>query len=182
MRPGKNIVYTLGHSTRKINEMLEIIESLGIEIVIDIRRWPSSRKAPWFNRETLQTVLQERGVRYLWLGKELGGYRKFGVDIPYDLKGASCFKSEGFRAYALYVTTNHEAEAAVNEIVRLAGEKNALILCAERLPWRCHRKIIADILTLKGFNVVHILDKTHYIKHKPSKCVTLTDHGKIKYI
>jgi uncharacterized protein (DUF488 family) len=174
------IVYTLGHSNRSLRELLEIIGWLEAEVVADIRRWPGSRRYPWFSREALSRALECMGVEYLWLGRWLGGYRRLGRDVA-DTGGARCFESPGFRAYALYVTTNPEAWDALMGLERVAVERRLLILCMERLPWRCHRKIVSDILTLHGFRVIHIIDPGRQVDHKPAPCARLLPDGRVAY-
>ena len=174
------VVYTLGHSSRSIGEFLGLLKAHGVDVVVDVRRWPSSRRFPWFNKSELERVLDEHGIGYIWLGGPLGGYRRFGVDVE-DTGGASCFESEGFRAYALYVTTSSKAWSAIKELERLAREKTVAIICRERLPWRCHRKIISDILVLHCFQVVHIISSDRRVLHKPSKCAKILGDGRIVY-
>ncbi|MEB2836972.1 MAG: DUF488 family protein [Desulfurococcales archaeon] len=172
-------VYTIGHSTRSLEELLGLLVERGVEVVVDVRRWPKSRRYPWFNREHLEEALRSAGIEYTWLGGPLGGRRRLGVDAP-DTGGATCFESPGFRAYAIYLTTNPTAIQAMQELEALASRRLVAILCAERLPWRCHRKIIADWLALKGFEVIHIIDKHRETRHKPSKCATIRD-GRVTY-
>jgi uncharacterized protein (DUF488 family) len=169
---GARIVYTLGHSTRSLEEVLAIIKRRNVQLVVDVRRWPTSRRSPWFNRETLKASLEGLGVEYRWMGDVLGGYRRFGVDVE-DTGGASCFESEGFRAYAIYLTTNPDAVKAMRILEELASQRLVLILCSERLPWRCHRKIIADWLVLKGFRVIHVIEDDREIPHRPSRCARI---------
>ncbi len=176
----RSIVYTLGHSNRSLEELLSIIKALGAEVVVDVRRWPTSRKYPWFSSESLRGALASVGVRYLWMGGPLGGYRRFGVDVE-DTGGASCFESQGFRAYALYLTSNPEAFKAMERLEDIAERYNVVILCSERLPWRCHRKIISDWLVLKGFKVIHIIEPGRRVEHKPSPCARLVG-GRVVYV
>jgi len=173
------VVYTLGHSTRSLGEVLAIVRRRGVELVVDVRRWPTSRRRPWFSKEALRAALEGVGVEYRWMGDVLGGYRRFGVDVE-DTGGASCFESEGFRAYAIYLTMNPEAVRAMRILEEQALRKVTLILCSERLPWRCHRKIIADWLVLRGFRVIHVIDDDREIPHKPSKCAR-SEGGKVYY-
>ncbi len=174
------IVYTVGHSNRSLEELLRLLKRRGIELVIDVRRFPGSRKFPWFNRENLAHELSRIRVGYLWLGDKLGGFRRLGVDVE-DTGGATCFTSPGFRAYALYVTTNPYAWEAVLRVEGLARSKRTALLCRERLPWHCHRKILSDILVLHGFTVYHIIDENRVIKHKPARCAKLLPDGRVIY-
>ena len=174
------IVYTVGHSNRSLEELLRLIKHKEIELVIDVRRFPGSRKFPWFSRENLELELRRAGIEYLWLGDRLGGFRRFGVDVE-DTGGATCFVSPSFRAYALYVTTNPDAWEAVLRVEELARSKRTALLCRERLPWRCHRKILSDVLVLHGFTVYHIIDEDRLIRHKPAGCAKLLPSGRVIY-
>jgi uncharacterized protein (DUF488 family) len=177
----RRIVYTLGHSTRSLQEFFDILSYYGVELVIDVRRWPTSRRFPWFRKEVLEKELREKGYIYLWMGDVLGGYRRIGIDVPEGVEGASCFTSEGFRAYALYVTLVEDAWRAVLRLEELARQYRTVIICKERLPWRCHRKILADILELHGFKVKHVIEKGRVIPHRLSRCVKLRSDGRAIY-
>ncbi len=173
-----DVVYTIGHSSRGIEEFLETLASLGIRLVVDVRRWPSSRKYPHFNRGNLESALSQHGIKYLWI-PELGGYRRFGVDVE-DLGIATCFESEGFRAYVTYILTSPTAEEALLRLEELARSYRTAIMCSERVPWRCHRKIIADWLLSRGFRVVHIIDPGRLVEHKPTRCAVV-EGGRLTY-
>ncbi len=175
----KPTVYTIGHSSRSLDELLELLLGHGVQVVVDVRRWPRSRRNPQYNMEELRGRLSESGIEYIWLGSELGGYRKLGVDAP-DTGAGKCFKSEGFRAYAIYITTSTAAQEALERLAELAGSKLVAIMCSERLPWRCHRKIISDWLIARGFRVLHIIDREHVVEHKLTKCAEVVD-GKLVY-
>ena len=174
------VVYTVGHSSRRLEELLSLLLARGVEVVVDVRRYPSSRRYPWFSRGALERALGEHGIRYEWAGDVLGGYRRFGVDVE-DTGGATCFQSPGFRAYAVYVTTRPEPWRALQRLEQLARRARLAILCRERLPWRCHRKIIADVLALHGLRVVHVIDADREAVHKPSKCARLLPDGRVVY-
>jgi len=164
---GGRVVYTVGHSTRSLEELLRILEGLGARVVFDVRRWPRSRRFPWFNRESLEAELARRGVRYVWLGEELGGRRS--GDGP-----GSCIRSKGFRAYATYLASSREAQRAIEAIEEEASRgPGVVVLCTERLPWRCHRWILADWLVLRGSRVVHVIDLGRSVEHRPAPCARL---------
>ncbi|AOL15410.1 hypothetical protein BFU36_00175 [Sulfolobus sp. A20] len=169
------ILYTVGHSNRTLDELIELLLEYKIGLLVDVRRWPKSRKFPHFNKENLE----KQPIEYIWL-EELGGYRKFGKDVN-DLGIAKCFQSEGFRAYATYITTSEKAKNALDNLLKLASTRNVAIMCAERLPWNCHRKIISDWFYAKGFKVIHIIDKEHIIEHKLSKCASIRDNQLIYF-
>ncbi|MET1100978.1 MAG: DUF488 family protein [Pyrodictiaceae archaeon] len=177
----KTTIYTIGHSSRSLSQLLRLLRDKSVELVVDVRRWPSSKRFPWFNRSVLEEALRRHAIGYEWLGEVLGGYRRFGVDVE-DNGGATCFRSQGFRAYALYVTTNKKAQEALRQIEEKAKSRVTTILCMERIPWRCHRKIIADILVLHGLRVVHIIDEGYEVEHRPSRCARLQADGKVVYV
>lgn len=175
----QSIVYTIGYGGRTIFEFLEILSNYGIQIVVDVRRWNKSIKIQEFSGDNLKKALEVMGISYYWF-PELGGYRKFGVDVD-DYGIASCFKSEGFRAYATYVTTRIDIKLILNKTVDIVSTKRSVILCRERLPWRCHRKILSDFLVVKGFRVLHIIDINKLIEHKLSKCAVV-EKSELRYI
>ncbi|NOZ81545.1 MAG: DUF488 family protein [Candidatus Micrarchaeota archaeon] len=139
-------IYTIGHSTRTINEFIDVLKSFGIKKVIDVRHFPSSKKFPWFCREALEKSLKNEGIEYIWL-KELGGYRKGG--------------------YSSYMETE-EYRKGIEKLIRIAGNRTA-VLCAELLWWKCHRRFIADTLVSLGKKVVHIYDGKRTEEHEIGK-------------
>ena len=172
-------VYTIGHSNRSMSEFLRLLRMFGIRVVYDVRSFPSSRVAPHFSKTILAETLRREGFEYFWDGR-LGGYRKFGRDVA-DLGIAKCFKSEGFRAYATYLTTKREAIEAAEKLAEIAAKKPTAIMCSEKIPWRCHRKIISDLMIAKGFEVIHIIDEDWKAVHKLSKCARIV-RGKLVYV
>ncbi|MCE4599991.1 MAG: DUF488 family protein [Desulfurococcales archaeon] len=171
------ILYTLGHSNRSLEEFKKILTDYNIEAIVDIRRWPTSRKNPHFNRETLEKTVEKLGITYHWMGDTLGGYRR----MTPEASRIKCFESNGFKAYAYYITTDARAWRALEEIADIAGRKTTLILCSERLPWRCHRKIVSDWLLWRGFKVIHIIDPGHETPHKYTNCAKIVD-GRLVYL
>ena len=170
------LIYTIGHSNRALGEFLDILKNFNIKLIIDVRRWPSSRKFPYFSKEVLRKELSKHGIFYVWLGYSLGGKRGY-------VKGAErikCFKAEGYRNYAAYMKTEEWIQA-FELLVMVAKRYISALLCAEKLPWRCHRKLISDALLVKGFNVIHILNKNKVIKHKFTKCARVIG-GSLIYV
>jgi len=129
-------VFTLGTSTRSSEEFITLLRDHGVGVVIDVRRFPSSR-FEHFNQEKLTKILNEAGLDYVYMGKELGGYRQ-----------------EGYRTF----TTSTEFQAGVERLRQVAREKRAAIICAERFPWRCHRRFISQELEKQGAQIIHIID------------------------
>jgi uncharacterized protein (DUF488 family) len=144
------ILYTVGHSTRPLDDLIETLQAHAIETLVDIRAFPMSRRLPQFNRESLETSLPTAGIRYVW-NKELGGYRKkIREESPHiGLRNAS------FRNYADYMLTA-EFRNAMDKLVALAEGSRTAYMCAERVYFRCHRMLVSDWLVAKGHEVMHI--------------------------
>ncbi len=174
------VVYTLGHSNRSIQEFIAILEKFHIERVVDVRRWPSS-KFKHFEKSQLEAILKERSIDYVWI-PQLGGYRKFGVDVPEVFQNyATCFKSRGFRAYAAYITLREDVKQYLELLERLVLEKTSVLLCSEKLYTKCHRKILADYLCARGFKILHIIDEQTLVEHRLSKCARIVN-GHLTYV
>jgi len=157
-----SVVYTIGYSGRKIDEFLRILESKGVEAVVDVRRYPRS-KSRGFSADDLRQALRERGIEYLWLGSlgALGsrGYR------------AKCVGSRTFDTYVWRLVHEADAILQLRELAELARRRRAVVMCRE-VSWRsCHRQFIADALTNLGFRVVH-LTKIGEELHTPTSCST----------
>jgi uncharacterized protein (DUF488 family) len=143
-------IYTIGHSTRSLDELLETLRAHSIQTLVDIRAFPMSRRLPQFNRESLEKSLPAAGIRYVWM-KALGGYRKkTRQDSPHI-----GLRNESFRNYADYMLTP-EYENAMAELIALAGDSPTAYMCAERVYFRCHRMLVSDWLVAHGHEVVHI--------------------------
>jgi uncharacterized protein (DUF488 family) len=144
------LLYTVGHSTRSLDELVETLQAHSIETLVDIRAFPMSRRLPQFNRESLAKSLPAAGIRYVWM-KTLGGYRKKSrEDSPnIGLRNAS------FRNYADYMLTT-EFENATADLVALAEGSRTTYMCAERVYFRCHRMLVSDWMVAHGHEVLHI--------------------------
>jgi uncharacterized protein (DUF488 family) len=143
-------IYTIGHSTRALDEFLRILEAHAIQILVDIRSFPGSGRQPHFNRESLEKSLPAAGIRYLWL-KALGGRRKKTLEPSPNLG----LRSPGFRNYADYMLTP-EFERGIGELRDLAEQARTAYMCAERVYFRCHRMLVSDWLVAHGHQVLHI--------------------------
>jgi uncharacterized protein (DUF488 family) len=183
-------IYTIGHSTRSLEELVALLREHGVKRLADIRRFPGSRRYPHFSRDALQRSLPERGIEYIHL-PELGGRRKAGAASP-----NTALQNEQFRAYADHMATD-EFRAAVDGLLAGvrpcrpqpagvspggdsdrpgrpigAGETPALqrtaVMCAEAVPWRCHRNLLSDDLVRRGVEVVHILGRGQAKRHEMS--------------
>jgi len=143
-------IYTIGHSTRTLEELIEALQAHEIKILVDIRSIPMSRRLPHFNREALESTLSHAGIRYVWM-KELGGRRKkIRNNSPHI-----AIRSDSFRNYADHMLTP-EFEHGMNELLALAAEARTAYMCAERVYFNCHRMLVSDWLVAHGHEVLHI--------------------------
>lgn len=161
------MIYTIGHGNRPIGELLALLKDAGIECLVDVRAYPASRRHPQFARAALEASLAAVGIRYVWEGKALGGRRKPAKDTPHV-----ALKNPGFRAYADYMMTR-EFRAGLARLIDLGREAPAAIMCAERLPWQCHRWLISDSLVAGGEGVVHLVNPGSEQLHILSAAVRL---------
>ncbi len=145
-------VYTIGHSTRTLEEFIAALQAHGITTLVDIRAFPMSRRLPHFNRESLELELPKHGIAYVWM-KELGGRRKKMRDDSPN----TGLRNESFRNYADYMLTPEFAQGIVR-LLQLAEQSNTAIMCAERVYFQCHRMLVSDYLTAHGHTVWHIDD------------------------
>jgi uncharacterized protein (DUF488 family) len=166
-------IYTIGHSTRTIEQFIELLKAHGIEEVVDVRTIPKSRHNPQFGTEELAASLQQAGIAYTHLGK-LGGLRRTSKDSV-NLG----WHNTSFRGFADYMATS-EFQAGLNELKSLAEQQTVSIMCAEAVPWRCHRSLIADALTVQGWQVLHIQSGKTAIPHEPTPFLKVQD-GQIMY-
>jgi len=165
------VVYSIGYGGWSLGDFIAVLRRLSVEVLVDIRRWNKSRSLPEYSGSNLARVLREVGIDYTWI-PELGGYRKFGVDVD-DYGIANCFESRGFRAYATYITKRSDLKPVLNKLVELASSRTIILMCSERLPWNCHRKILSDYLVARGFHVLHVIDLDRLVEHVLSKCAVV---------
>ena len=151
-------VWTVGHSTRTAADLIRLLADHGVGWVADVRTAPGSRRNPQFNREPLAATLAAAGIGYVHL-PGLGGFRRSRAESP-----NTGWKNASFRGFADYLDTPAFA-AALEELEGLARRERTALLCAEAVPWRCHRSLIADALTVRGWRVVHILGEGHCQEH-----------------
>jgi uncharacterized protein (DUF488 family) len=147
----KTVVYTIGHSTRTIDAFLTLLRREGIRSLIDVRAFPMSRRHPQFNRESLSSTLSANDVTYVH-APALGGRRR-----PRSNSQNTAWRNESFRAYADHMGTPEFREAR-DTVMATASHLPTTVMCAEALPWRCHRWLIADALVARGCEVRHVLD------------------------
>lgn len=154
----KTIVYTIGHSTRTIKYFIDMLNAFGVQIVVDVRTIPRSRHNPQFNEENLPPSLLEAGIKYKHI-KGLGGLRHAEKDSP-----NMAWRNSSFRGFADYMQTEDFA-SNLDKLIAIAKKKKAAIMCAESVPWRCHRSLIADALLTRGIEVCHIASKKTCKEH-----------------
>jgi len=143
----KDTLYTIGHSNRKIDIFLKLLNKYNIRTIIDVRRFPTSKKYPWFSKDELNNILSSNDIKYIWLGEYLGGYREGG--------------------YVNYMNTD-EYSKGIKMITEIISSSNGYVtlLCSEKLWFKCHRRFISDTLTKIGYKVIHIVDEDKVYPHK----------------
>lgn len=151
-------IWTIGHSTRPIEDFIKLLRINGIAVVADVRRFPGSRWHPQFNERALRESLAEQGIDYVWL-PSLGGRRK---PVPNSINNA--WRNEAFRGYADHIATEEFAEGLF-ELLMIARGLPTAIMCSEAVWWRCHRSLIADVLRFTGFDVLHIMEGGKTVAH-----------------
>lgn len=152
-------VFTIGHSTRTLDEFLELLKAYGVSLVLDVRTVPRSRHNPQFNKETLPNTLKQEGVKYIHMAG-IGGLRR-----PTRDSVNLAWKNISFRGYADFMQTKDFTENLL-KLIALARENCLAVMCAEALPWRCHRNLISDALVVRRIRVEHIISKTSTISHQ----------------
>jgi uncharacterized protein (DUF488 family) len=160
-------VHTVGHSTRSLEQLVEALRNHGVDLLVDIRGIPRSRHTPQFNSEELEADLPRHGLGYVHL-PDLGGRRRTRAESP-----NTGWRNESFRGYADHMQTD-VFQAGLRELVLLADRWRPAIMCAEAVPWRCHRSLVGDALLVKGVRVVDIFDARKAREH------TLTSFAKVE--
>jgi uncharacterized protein (DUF488 family) len=155
----QNAIFTVGHSTLPIEHFIVLLKTYGIERLVDIRTMPRSRHNPQFNGTALSSTLPAEGIGYVHI-QALGGLRHAHKDSP-----NTGWRNGGFRGYADYMQTE-EFQGALETLIQMSREQRVAIMCAEAVPWRCHRSLVADALSVRGIPVVEIFTETSYRMHK----------------
>ncbi len=166
-------IWTIGHSTRTLEVFLGLLAEYRIEAIADVRSFPGSRRYPYFARDALAETLPAHDIAYQWIPK-LGGRRKV---QPGSLNKA--WRNASFQAYADHLSSIEFAEG-LHELLTLAADKRTALMCAEAVWWRCHRSLIADVLKLRGIEVIHIIDATHSMLHPYTSPAHIVD-GRLSY-
>jgi uncharacterized protein (DUF488 family) len=155
---GQKIIFTIGHSNHPVEEFVSLLNSFGISMLVDVRNFPSSKRYPHFNKETLETLLSEKEIDYLHL-KELGGRRKPVVDSV-----NTRWRNTAFRGYADYMETE-DFKNSVLILEEIASKQPTAYMCAEAVWWSCHRALISDYLKVRDWKVMHIMSKGKATEH-----------------
>lgn len=154
----RSAIYTIGHSTHGVNEFIGMLQSFGITSLVDIRRFPGSRRLPQFNKENLAAALQQNGISYSHL-EDLGGRRP-----PQKHSKNTRWRNESFRGYADYMETK-DFEKSVTKLEEIALKQPTAYMCSEAVWWRCHRSMVSDYLKAKGWKVLHIMGEGKAEEH-----------------
>lgn len=152
-------IFTIGHSTRSIEEFIALLKAHNIEMLVDIRTVPRSRYCPQFNQDALKSALKKEQIGYRHM-KELGGFR-------HPLKDSinTGWINASFRGYADYMQTP-AFQKALKKLEKISQEKRSVLLCAEAVPWRCHRSLICDALSVRKWKAFHIQSKKNARQHR----------------
>jgi len=161
-------LYTIGHSTRELNSFLQLLNDFNIELV-DVRRFPGSRKFPHFNKERLAQSLKEASIEYLHY-EDLGGRRK-----PQENSNNLAWRNKSFQGYADYMETV-DFKKAIEKLTVVAQKNTTAIMCSEAVWWRCHRALISDYLKVRGWTILHIMSKTSVQEHPYTTAAKIIDN------
>ncbi|MBI2615773.1 MAG: DUF488 domain-containing protein [Gemmatimonadetes bacterium] len=168
------LLYTIGHSTHTLEEFLALLRQHAIKVLVDVRRFPTSRRHPHFVREALAEALRGAGVEYVH-EPQLGGWRSARPDSP-----NTAWRTKGFQGYADHMGTP-EFGTALARIVALGSERATAVMCAEITPWRCHRQLIADSLVAGGHRVLHIVTADRIEEHTLNPKARVLADGRLIY-
>ncbi len=166
-------IFTIGHSTRTLDELVKMLTSFSIELLVDIRSLPGSRKFPQFNKENLEATIPLYGIEYLHM-RDLGGRRK-ALPVSHNMG----WRLAAFRGYADYMETPGFLEA-IKKLEKQATKKRVAYMCSEAVWWRCHRSLVSDYLKLKGWKVMHIMAIGKAEEHPYTSPAKIID-GKLDY-
>lgn len=168
-----NSIWTIGHSTHSLDELIAMLKSFQIELVVDIRSFPGSRRYPHFNKEALEISLPQNDIRYIHL-KNLGGRRKANPDSK-----NTTWRHVAFRGYADYMETDAFKEG-IKELEKFAMKERTVYMCSEAVWWRCHRSMVSDYLKVSGWKVMHIMGVWKAEEHSYTQPARIVD-GELSY-
>jgi uncharacterized protein (DUF488 family) len=178
MKPSEDTirtVFTVGHGARALEELIALVESAHVETYVDVRRFPGSRRHPQFSSDAMERGLRAAGIGYEWWGEGLGGRRPAKRETPHV-----AWREAGFRGYADYMDTAAFSEA-LEALETKALRERVAIACSETLWWRCHRRLIADVLRLHGFTVVHLITAANRQNHPDNPILRVGETGRPVY-
>ena len=167
-------IWTIGHSTRPLQEFLQLVASYRLEAVADVRRFPGSRRQPQYAQAALSETLAEHRIDYRWLPAR-GGRRRPLPDSP-----NTAWRNASFRGYADHIASA-EFSTGLDELLAISIHKRTALMCAESMWWRCHRALIADVLCVRGIEVIHILDARHAVLHPLTSQARIVQ-GRLSYV
>ena len=150
-----NVIHTIGHSTRSVDELIALLREASVDLLVDVRSFPRSRRNPQFNIDTLPAALARHGIAYHHIAA-LGGRR----NVASDTSPNTAWREPAFRNYADYALTP-DFRAGLDDLLTAAQQQHPAIMCAEAMWWQCHRRIITDYLLARGIEVRHILSHDH---------------------
>jgi uncharacterized protein (DUF488 family) len=168
------VLYTIGHSTRTIEDLISALKAHQVQTLADIRAFPMSQRLPQFNRDSLEQSLPAAGIRYVWF-KALGGYRKKILEESPNI----ALRNQSFRNYADYMLTP-EFDRAMSDLLALAESSRTAYMCAERVYFRCHRMLVSDWLVAHGHEVLHIDSEVPVKAHRLTAEARIVD-GRLIY-
>ncbi|HYX33653.1 MAG TPA: DUF488 domain-containing protein [Oligoflexus sp.] len=168
------MIYSIGHSDRTLEDLVELLQTRAITLVADVRKMPRSRTNPQFNLEMLQKDLPSVGISYVHLPR-LTGLRKAGKSIS----SSNGWRNKSFKAYADYMESS-EFSAGLDELLTIAQQSTVAVMCSEAVWWRCHRRLIADALVVRGVDVRHILSKAPAKSHQLTE-IAHVEAGQLSY-
>jgi uncharacterized protein (DUF488 family) len=168
-------IFTVGHGARALDDFIAILVGAGVDLLVDVRRYPGSRRNAHFSQNRMRLTLPARGISCEWWGDTLGGRRK---PESHDDRHVA-WRNASFRAYAAYMDTP-TFRGSLDSLEGRCATSNLVIMCAETLWWRCHRRLIADALVVDGFEVVH-LGLNQDVTHVLSETARVLDNGLLLY-
>jgi uncharacterized protein (DUF488 family) len=167
-------IWTIGHGTRNGEEFVQMLQEGGIQCLVDVRSYPGSRRNPQFSREQLSALLSSHDIEYQREGESLGGFRK-----PQANSKHVALRSEGFRGYADYMESA-SFKAGILALIARAEKSRVVIMCAESVPWRCHRSLISDYLVMREVIVTHLVAPEKTLEHKLNPAAKVSN-GELVY-
>lgn len=169
--------FTVGHSTRSAEELVDLLAAHGVDLLVDVRRHPGSRRHPHFDRDALAATLEAAGIGYRH-EEALGGRRSADDAAEDDLYGA--WRSDGFRAYARHLNGG-AAQRALDRLEEEGTEHRPAVMCAEAVPWKCHRQLVADHLVARGHEVMHLMNAGRADRHELRDIARVAGDGTVTY-